>query len=347
MVTLTQEIKEYALSIGFAKVGITDTEEFTPFIKELRSRGEYYKYWQESLGDGAKIQERMPEGKSLIVLAYDYGQHSYPKELTNMIGRAYLSRSYLPLPDSVNGAMLNLFDKFLEQKNIHFVRDNNTIPMRWAAAKSGVANFGKNNFAYVDGVGSFVILYGYVVDCELEYDEPSFENKCPKGCTKCVDACPTKALYEPFHLNPSKCIGFNNWKRREGKVDEEDLIIPEEIRGMLGCHIHGCDVCQEVCPRNQGKVSGKMPKDRFVQHIARDITLPALLHMTDEFYQTRVHPIMHNYIKDKIYFQRNAAIAMGNSGDKSYIPDLKQELSNPSGTVRMYVEWALKQLEKL
>ena len=343
--TLTQEIKEYALNIGFAKVGITDTEDFTRYVEELRSRGNNYKYWQKKLGDAARLGQYLPDGKSLIVLAYDYVQQAYPKELTDMIGRLYLSRSYLPLPETTAGARLALFDKFLEKKNIHYYRDYNSIPARWAAAKAGVASFGRNNFVYVDGIGSFVALSVYVVDCELEIDEPTFNCLCPPGCRKCLDACPTHAIYEPFHLEPARCVGYNNWKRREGSVDPEDVLIPDDIRNNLGCHVHGCDICQEACPRNQSKLNTKLPSDSFIQKIAPDITLPALLHMSDDFYETRVYPLMYHYIKDRAYLQRNAAIAMGNSGNKAYIPDLKEELSNPNEMVSYYCTWALHKLE--
>lgn len=343
----TDAIREYALNIGFTKIGFTDARDLDGYIKELRSRGKYYKLWQKKLGDGARISKHMKNGKTLIVLAYDYGQKSYPDNLTKMIGRAYLSRSYLPLPDSSNGAMLHLFENFLTKNGIQFVRDENKIPMRWAAAKAGVANFGKNNFAYVDGVGSFVILYGYIIDKILKYDTPTFQNKCPKGCRKCIDGCPTKALYQPFHLNPSRCIGYNNWIRRSDRLAPDEMTIPEDIRKNMGCHIHGCDICQEVCPRNAIKNKNKNPKDRYIEQIKEDITLPNLLHMPDGFYESRVYPIMHNYLKEKEYFQRNAAIAMGNSSDKKYLSELEKEKNNPNEMIRFYVNWSIQQLKNI
>jgi epoxyqueuosine reductase len=53
---------------------------------------------------------------------------------------------------------------------------------------------------------------------------------------------------------------------------------------------------------------------------------------------------MYNYIRENRFFQRNAAVAMGNSGDESYIPDLVQELDNEHEIVRTHVAWALKRL---
>lgn len=85
--------------------------------------------------------------------------------------------------------------------------------------------------------------------------------------------------------------------------------------------------------------------DPFIEAIAKDITLPNILHMTEEFYKKRINPIMYNYIKDKRYFQRNAAIAMGNLEDEAFILDLEMELNNPDEMIRDAVEWALQKIK--
>ena len=85
--------------------------------------------------------------------------------------------------------------------------------------------------------------------------------------------------------------------------------------------------------------------DKFIEQIGKDITLPAILHMTDEFFKSRIEPIMYIYIKDKRYIIRNAAIAMGNSKNKEYIKDLEAELNNPDELIRESVTWALERLK--
>lgn len=338
--SLTAEIKEYARQLGFCRAGITTTEKFERVRPEAEARGGY-DCWTEKFAEGTVPQSLLKDGKSIIVLAHDYMQCSFPEELLPYIGRAYLSRCYLPQPGSVVYERLQMFEAFLRQKGLVFAADQNTLLLRPAAERAGIASFGHNNFSYVEGVGSFVILYGYVVDKELEYDEPYTKSKCPSNCRACVNACPTKALYAPFKLNPEKCIGFNNWMRREGRVDP---VIPREIRRELGCHIHGCDICQEVCPRNKAKLAQKFPEDDLLERIAGEFTLVKLLHMPDGFYERCVRPIMYNYINDKKYFQRNAAVAMGNSKNRDYVPDLAQELTNPHEIVRLHVAWALGEI---
>lgn len=339
--SISKDIKAYALSLGFCKAGISDMQKNERVLSEAQTR-DGYEYWLDRFEVGADPKCLMPEGKSVIVLAYDYARVDFPENLLSLIGRAYLSRSYLPQPGSEVHRMLKQFENYLTENGMTFVSDQNTLLMRPAAERAGVASFGQNNFAYVDGIGSFVILYGYVVDKELEYDQPYMNSKCPPICRACVNACPTKALYAPFKLAPEKCIGYNNWMRHEGKVDE---VVPRGIRSQMGCHIHGCDLCQEACPRNKAKLATEYPKDELLEGISQKFTLQNLLHMPDGFYEECVQPIMYNYIRDKKYFQRNAAIAMGNSKNPIYIPDLIAELSNREELVRLHVAWALGEMD--
>lgn len=342
--SLSSDIKEYALYLGFTKAGITTAEDFSDFERELASRGAEYDPWRERLTTGSKPKSLYPAGKSIIVLAYDYANVSFPQRLTEMIGRAYLSRCYMPLPQSSAGARLQLFKDFLKKEQCGFIDDKNTIPLRRAAARAGVINFGRNNFAYVDGAGSFVILYGFIVDKELEYDKPTMENKCPKGCRKCMDACPTKAIYEPFHLNPQKCIGFNNWGRRNDEGGVSYTTVPRDIRKGIGLHVHGCDACQAACPRNAKKLKNTFPRDPYLELFNERFNLADLLLMSDEYYKYCVYPVMYNYIKSKKLFQRNAAIAIGNTKDDKYLPALEKAFLNDETTVRIHAAWALGEI---
>jgi epoxyqueuosine reductase QueG len=53
---------------------------------------------------------------------------------------------------------------------------------------------------------------------------------------------------------------------------------------------------------------------------------------------------MYNYCDDPAVFQRNAAIAMGSSGDERFLPHLRAELTNTSPIVRSHVTWAIEKL---
>lgn len=84
--------------------------------------------------------------------------------------------------------------------------------------------------------------------------------------------------------------------------------------------------------------------DAFVQQLEPAITLSNILHMTDAFCERRIKPILYNYIGEKRFFMRNAAIAMGNSKEKLYTEDLTLALDNPDGMIREYAAWALGEI---
>jgi len=57
-----------------------------------------------------------------------------------------------------------------------------------------------------------------------------------------------------------------------------------------------------------------------------------------------VAPLLHTYMQDRKYFQRNAAVALGNSGDREMVPPLAAAMEDPEELVRAHAAWALGQL---
>ena len=343
--SLTTEIKEHAAYLGYTKAGVTTADDFTEFIEDLQSRGDPYHFMINGPLDmigSARPRSKMPEAKSIIVLALDYIRSSFPEELTGLISRVYQARSHSPLPESVDGARFKLMKTFLEEKGLG-VRTDISLPYRQAALRAGIADFGRNALAYADGAGSFITLYVFVVDKELEYDEPSPKSKCPSNCRLCMDSCPAGALYEPYKLNPKRCVNFSNIMTLEGReAFGISTCIPAEMRGKLGRRIHGCDVCQEVCPRNKASLERKLPPDTFLETIAKDLTLENILRMDDDFYRRRLLPITYNYSRDPRYLRRNAAVALGNLKDTVHVPGLRTALlGDPAEMVRAHAAWAL------
>lgn len=340
--SLTQEIKEFALDLGYSAVGVTTADSFGDHIAQVRARGDIYDFYEADprrLLAGAEPRQAMPAARSIVCMAWDYAQKDFPPSLLGKVGRIYQARCYNPPPERINGARYKLMQDFLERQGCQIGRGI-FLPERRAGARAGVVTFGKNNFAYAPKIGSFVVLSSIVVDRELDYDEPTLKVKCPPDCTACMDACPTRAIYEPLKLNPRRCIGFNAWWTQDGRPLVTSNI-PHEIRAKMGAKVHGCDLCQEACPRNAAKLKAKLPPDPFLVNLAADFSLTKMLEMPEGFLETRVLPIMYNYIKDQKYFQRNAAIALGNLGDPEAIPALARALAGPEALVRGYAAWAL------
>ena len=118
-----------------------------------------------------------------------------------------------------------------------------------------------------------------------------------------------------------------------------------EVADRIGIKVHGCDICQEVCPRNARVFEDANRTDPFLEAVKSRINLENLLFFDDEYYDEVIHPLMYNYIKDKNIFRRNAARAMGNSGDPAYIPALERAIAEfPDTIVEAAARKALDQL---
>jgi len=341
--SLTQDIKDHALDLGYSRVGVTTAAAFEGHVEELRARADMYAFHIGSARAplvASDPRAAYPGAQSIVSVAYDYARVSFPSSLTEHIGRLYLARCYEPPPTRINGARYQLMERYLRQRGCQVLGPvKKGHPERLVAARAGIATFGDNTFAYAGAGGSFVVLSSFVIDVELEYDQPTVESRCPRGCTRCIDACPTGALYAPRKLNPRRCIAYNNWitAGRSGI----DTHIPLDVREQMGVKVHGCDVCQEVCPRNARVFGRGGGTDPFLERVARDFSLTGLLELTEEFYARCVSPIMYNYIQDRRWFRRNAAIALGNLGDREHVTDLGRALSDPEDVVRAHAAWAL------
>ena len=82
-------------------------------------------------------------------------------------------------------------------------------------------------------------------------------------CTRCIDACPTKAIIAPGIIDSRKCIAYQTIENK-GRI-------PKKIQDVIKKtkRIFGCDICQEVCPHNIGKQKITTHSE-FLQPIAGD-----------------------------------------------------------------------------
>jgi epoxyqueuosine reductase len=123
--------------------------------------------------------------------------------------------------------------------------DSAPIIERSFAYTSGIGFIGKNNMLIIPEFGSYVFLMEVLTTAFLSYPgAEQMENQCGT-CTRCVDACPSGALKSPFLLDASKCLSYLTIEDR-GAVDRE-------TGGLMRNCFFGCDICQEVCPFNEGR----------------------------------------------------------------------------------------------
>ena len=121
-----------------------------------------------------------------------------------------------------------------------FVDSAPVLEKSWAQ-KAGLGWVGKNGNLINKETGSFFFIATLIVDIELKYDDDYAKDYCGT-CTRCIDACPTDAITEPYVVDGSKCISYFTIELKEK--------IPDEVKGKFNDWIFGCDICQDVCPWN-------------------------------------------------------------------------------------------------
>lgn len=140
---------------------------------------------------------------------------------------------------------------------------------------------------------------------------------------------------ETGRLSWTKCVLFNNL-RGCANVD---------LREQVGERIHGCDVCQLVCPRNRAALAKPKRRDPFLDALEKEFSLERMLTLDENVYATMVRPVMYNYIRDLEIFKRNAAVALGNAGDAAALPALKAARDAAEDeTTREAIDWAIARL---
>lgn len=242
------------------------------------------------------------------------------------------------MPEIIAGRRIAAMAEYLSGLGMEVYDNEIELPARSAAVEAGIVQYGNNNFAYTEEDGSFVVINVWLVDAELDYDFTTPAQPCPSDCHLCIKACPTGAIVAPRTVLPPRCVLLNN------------LVHPmtPELMNLVGERIHGCDVCQTVCPRNHHVLQGPKRTDPFLELVAEEFDLRKVLLLEsfdDEYYRMILRPIMYNYIRNVDVFRYNAAVAMGNSGDTSYLPALHEAAEKFAGQQSAdAIAWAIEKL---
>ncbi|HET9784659.1 MAG TPA: tRNA epoxyqueuosine(34) reductase QueG, partial [Terriglobales bacterium] len=213
---------------------------------------------------------------------------------------------------------------------------------REAARQAGLGWQAKNTCLIHPRLGSWFFLGSMVTSLDLASDHEPLPDRCG-SCTRCIEACPTQAL-EPYQMDASRCVAYLNIELRGS--------IPEHFRAAMGNNVLGCDICQQVCPWNQPREDAAgAPLRAPLSPMAEFQPRPGLLAprlaelaaMTEHDYQEKFH---HSAVKRAKWqgLRRNIAVAMGNSGNREFIPTLKGWERDADAVLAEHARWALSQL---
>jgi epoxyqueuosine reductase len=245
---LTELIRKKALELGFSSVGVARAsvlqEEGLHLTEWLKRGFQASMQWMEKNADKRIDMNRvLPGVKSVVCVALNYYadvKHSTEPTAGKISRYAWGDDYHIIMTDRLEGLMKEI-QSF--QPGIHgkvYVDTGPVMDKVWAS-RAGLGWQGKHTNLITKDFGSWVFLGEILLDVELDYDEP-IADACGT-CTACIEACPTKAIVEPYVLDSSKCISYLTIEHR-GEI-------PRELSDKFDGWIYGCDICQDVCPWNR------------------------------------------------------------------------------------------------
>jgi epoxyqueuosine reductase len=258
---LAAEIKQRARAMGFDLVGIAPA---TP--------SKYRDYFRQWLDDGQhgtmeylakRFEERtdpavyLRGARSVICVAMNYhvpleapeglkGDVAlFPKRATSpfspgKVARYALGDDYHELIKPRLHQLADFLRQLAPEAQTRACVDTAPVMEKELAARAGIGWIGKNTCIINSEIGSWLFLGEVITTLDLPTDQPAID-RCGT-CTRCIDACPTGAITEPYKLDPRKCISYLTIEHR-GEIDPV-------LQPQIGEWLYGCDICQDVCPWN-------------------------------------------------------------------------------------------------
>lgn len=215
--------------------------------------------------------------------------------------------------------------------------DTGPIVERSLAVAAGLGWTGKNTCLIHPKFGSWAFLGVLVTSLEVDKDEPQLTvpDRCG-SCRRCIEACPTDALTEPYRMDATRCIAYLTIEQK-GPLDE--ALMPD-----IGRQVFGCDICQDVCPWNRKAPVSVDPELEARPELVNP-TLEWLAAMDEAAFERTFNgsPVRRAGFNG---LRRNVAVAMGNSGERGYAATLERWAANgePDEGLRMAARWALDRL---
>lgn len=245
-ITLTQEIKEYALTHGAELVGVLSP-------KSIDAMPKFWTGWQVKQWS-KKTSDYIDDPKSIIVLGYHAFDDIHEAQI------AHNGKIEYPVYERMRLYARRVMRQ-LEKKGYRCVVYPFHLSQKRMAQLAGFGPMGKNSLIINPVYGPWIRLQSILTDAPLVPDEEDTQDLCG-NCTKCIDACPTCAL-TPYTIDPDKClIGIT--EAELSKLIEENLsfttyrdtpdhVFREHMPRFTKNSVLMCTTCQKACPIGREK----------------------------------------------------------------------------------------------
>jgi epoxyqueuosine reductase len=375
-------IEERAKRLGFDLSGVVRAARFPELLRTEEWLAHGYAGEMKYLADGRRNdpESAMPGSRSVIVCALNY-HTDRPKSIEAGAGRdaseqesprGWISRYawgddyHDVLRKKLEALVAALRERFVDEPfEARVYADTGPVQERVFAKYAGLGWLGKNTLLLNQRMGSWFFLGAILTTLDLAPTLGEGASAPPDlcgSCRRCIEACPTAALVDPYVLDARRCISYLTIELRGS--------IPEDFREPIGHHVFGCDICQDVCPWNRrapvtretafqsrtvaGNSRGAETHDASREPEEDSLYLPRLewlAALTEEGFRQifRGSPIQRTKWRGLV---RNACIALGNSGVKrdtaahTRVNTLLQRLAaSPEPSIAESALWAMSRIQ--
>lgn len=243
-----RRVKEAALAVGFTAVGIARADACGPEAGRLAAwlaRGyEAGMRWMARDPDRRSDPRRVvPDAASVVSVALNYYRpdaHSADPALGRISRYAWGDDYHDVMGEKLRRLWAWMEGEFPGCSGRWYADTGPVLEKAWAE-RAGIGWIGKHANLITRDHGSWVFLGEIITTLELAPDAPA-EELCGT-CRLCIDACPTRAIVEPWVVDSGRCLSYITIEHR-GDADPA-------FQGRTDGWIFGCDVCQDVCPWNR------------------------------------------------------------------------------------------------
>ena len=350
--SLESRIVRAALEVGFVRAGIAPFERSEQAAERLQRWLAAGHHGEMQYMDGA-LDRALPTGLfesacSVVVVALPYGDKAplelrksangpaLPAPLTGKVARYAQGEDYHRVLKSKLERLGRAIDELVGRPvGRRACVDSAPLLERDFAVRAGLGFAAKSTLTIAPGAGSFFLLGELLLELELTPTAAEATAGCG-ACTRCLTACPTGAFVGPYELDARRCISYLTIELKGA--------VPRELRPLIGQHVFGCDICQDVCPWNQSRHAPERDPELGRHAALVDPKLEELLFLTSSGYRKLVRGTALSRV-NRARLGRNAAIALGNSRSAAAEEPLTRALSSHSSElVRAHAAWALAAL---
>jgi epoxyqueuosine reductase len=253
----TSIVKRIANELDFFYCGISKArflEEEAPHLEQwLNSNFHGQMWYMENYFDKRLDPRLLVDGaKSVVTLLLNYFPEKKVQHEDNFrfSTYAYGEDYHTVIKDKLKCFMDTIRTEIGEVGGRVFVDSAPVMDKAWAK-HSGAGWMGKHTNIITKSNGSFFFIAELILDIDLVPDGP-IKDYCGT-CTRCIDACPTEAIVQPYVLDASKCISYLTIELKEALIDTN-------FQSKMDNWIFGCDICQDVCPWNRFSTPHQEPR---------------------------------------------------------------------------------------